>query len=391
MTEHSTVVSLLDLDARKLGSMEEYTLTLSQALRQRGWKSVLIFSRPVNDFMRPHFDNTGAILRVLSTGSGRLQFYTSLMRILLKSRPVIVHLHFFNHFSPLPVLVWLARPKLVLFTEHVCRPEEISVTTRWKCWLWDRMVLGPLGIRVTAVSDYVKRTLVNSYQMSANRIEVIYNGVNLRRFSPENSADRSLLRSESALPPNSLVVTCVAALIPQKGVSDLLIAAQLILKQQPNVFFVIVGEGPLLVDLREQAKRLDIRDNVRFTGLRSDVNRFIAMCDVLAVPSIWQEPAGLVTIEGMASSRPVVATRVGGIPEYVEDGAVGILVEPHSPEQLASALLRILNSPETAEAMGRAGRSRAEAQFSMDKWVGETLKIYESAVEDLPSKPINWK
>jgi glycosyltransferase involved in cell wall biosynthesis len=106
----------------------------------------------------------------------------------------------------------------------------------------------------------------------------------------------------------------------------------------------------------------------------------MAAADVVAVPSVWQEPAGLMVIEAMASGRPVIATRVGGIPEYLEHEVTGILVQPHAPEQLARAILRLLNSATEANAMGRAGRARVETHFSMERWIGDTVELYAKAI-----------
>jgi glycosyltransferase involved in cell wall biosynthesis len=98
---------------------------------------------------------------------------------------------------------------------------------------------------------------------------------------------------------------------------------------------------------------------------------------VVVFPSVFRESAGLVAVEAMAAARPVVATRVGGLPELVADGVTGILVDPQAPQQLASALLRLLTEPGVATAMGSAGRERAEKYYSADRWINDTIAFYE--------------
>ncbi|MCI0355699.1 MAG: glycosyltransferase family 4 protein [Acidobacteria bacterium] len=219
------------------------------------------------------------------------------------------------------------------------------------------------------------------YGVGAGNITTLLNGVNVSRFSGEPSAFRREIRSDLGLAPDSALVMTVAALIPQKGMDDFLRAAAQVLAHRPDVAFVIVGDGPEDGTLRTQAEQLGIAAKVRFTGLRSDVHRLMPAADVIVVPSVWQEPAGLVVLEAMAAARPVVATRVGGIPEYLEEGASGILVEPRMPRQIAGAVLGLLDSPETAAAMGATGRRRVQQLFALERWVDETIRVYERGLQ----------
>jgi glycosyltransferase involved in cell wall biosynthesis len=228
--------------------------------------------------------------------------------------------------------------------------------------------------------------LVDCFQMLPERIRVVYNAVNPARFTPLETEQQSKLRNELGIPSGQPVVVCASNLRPEKGIDHLMQAASRVLAKRPDTYFVIVGGGPLAPQLQELAVKLGIAANVRFTGLRSDVHRYMAMANVVAVPSVWQEPAGFVVIEAIACGRPVVATRVGGIPEYMADGVTGIAVDPAAPEQLANALLRLLNSPEEAAAMGRAGRTRVEDRLSIDRWVRETISLYEEALRARRSK-----
>jgi glycosyltransferase involved in cell wall biosynthesis len=175
------------------------------------------------------------------------------------------------------------------------------------------------------------------------------------------------------------VVAAAAALIPVKGISYLLQAAGVFLKTHPKTIVLVAGDGPLLETLKEEAALLGIEENVRFLGLISNVDQLMAVADVVVVPSVWQEPAGLVVIEGMASGRPVVATRVGGIPEYIKDGVTGILVERRSAQQIADAVGQLLAFSERAQEMGRAARRAAKTEFSTARWVAETLESYAMA------------
>jgi glycosyltransferase involved in cell wall biosynthesis len=379
MSVSPTVMSVLYLDPLKFGSMEEYTVHLSRALRERGWQSVLVFAKPIPEVVSAYFDGVGAVIETFQDGPA-FERNKSLIRIIRKYHPAVIHFHFFNQFSILPILASLVRPKLVVFTDHVRQGGGISRITKVKCFLYDRTVLRLLNTKILAVSEHIKRILVNDYQMSPQTIRVLYNGVNLQRFLPLHTESTTLLRNELNLRAGRPVVLCASNLRPEKGISDLLVAAKEILAQKPDCVFLIVGGGPMADRLTAEALELGIHKSVRFTGLRSDVNQLMQLANVVVVPSTWQEPAALVLLEAMAAFRPLVATRVGGSPELLADGVTGILVEPRTPNQLARAILRLLDSPEEAAAMGRAGRARVEGQFTIERWVKDTMDLYEKSM-----------
>jgi glycosyltransferase involved in cell wall biosynthesis len=374
-----TVVSVLQLDPRKYGSMEEYTVFLSRALRDRGWRSVLVFSRMPPEPVLCHFRDTRAQIETFSV-EGKLRYYPSILRILRRFRGEVVHFHFFSPFSLLPLVARLGGARVIVFTEHVLFPQALRRITKMKLYVWNRVVLRLLDVIVLSVSEHIKRTLVNYYEMPPERIQTVLNGINLDRFGGASPDEIEQLRQELEIPHATSVVVSASNLRPEKGLSDLLRAARLILSQRSQTYFVIVGEGPIAGVLQREAEQLRIADKVRFTGSRSDVHRLMALADVVTVPSICQEAAGLVEIEAMGCRRPVVATRVGGIPEYVVDGETGILVQPGVPEQLARAIIQILDSPSEAKTMGQAGRKRAEDHFSTHRWVEETLAIFNKAL-----------
>lgn len=379
MDKRPTVALVLELNPKKLGSMEEQTLSLSKALRARGWRSVIFFTDAPTGAIQTEFQNSGATARVMPPRSSRT-FYARLGSALRKIRPAVVHFNLCNSFSPLPVVAKLSGARAVLFTEQVCRSRKVARSTRAKCYVWDRVILRGLDIRVMTPSDHVKRVLVETYMVRPERISVLQQGVNTTRFAPLDEQAIAEVRAELGVPKGERTVACAAHFIPEKGVSDLLLAAKQVLQSIPNVTVVVAGDGPLARELRRLASDSGIAEKVRFVGLRSDVHRLFAAADVVAVPSVWEEPAALVLAEALACARPVVATRTGGNAEYVEDGKTGILVDRHSPDQLAQALLKLLGSPSLATAMGLAARQVAETRLPMERWVNETLAMYDAAL-----------
>jgi glycosyltransferase involved in cell wall biosynthesis len=381
MTQSDAVLSLLDLNPRKYGSLEEYMVRVSEALRQRKCRSIIAFPEEVPANLKAKFEASGAELEWMP--SEGFPLYSGLLRLMRKYRPQIVHFHFYNQFSFLPLIAATGHPKSILFTDHSRLPVD-RPATRAKCAAWDRLVLGTLGVQTLAVSGHVKRILVEKYGMSPAHVRLLFNGVNVSRFAKPTPESRAALFNEFGITQDKKLIVAAGYFIPEKGLGDLLRAAAKIREVREDVIFILVGDGPLERQLKEEAHSLKIDDIVRFAGLRFDVDRFMSASDAVVVPSTWQEPAGLVVVEAMATSRPVIASRVGGIPEYLSEGEAGLLVEPGNPSQIAEAILRILNDSALAQRMGKAGRRRAEQLFSMEKWVAETMAVYEPALRIMP-------
>jgi glycosyltransferase involved in cell wall biosynthesis len=371
-----TVVSVLGLNPRKFGSMEEYMALLSRALQERGWRSVLVLPEAVPPEVLRHFEGSGAIFEILPEMSGGKGDW-SLRHTLRKHAPDAVHFHFCSFFSLYPIIAWLSGVRLIVFSQHSRLSERASRTRGLKGLLWDCCVLRPTGTQILTVAAHLKSTLVDAYRLNSAAIQVLYNGVNLHRFEPAEREAADDLRRQFGIGASSPVVLAAAYLVPGKGIHDLVSAAPAVIRDKEDTIFVVVGDGPELETLRQLAHALGVAEAFRFPGLRSDVNRFMTMADVVVFPSVFSESAGLVAVEAMAAARPVVATRVGGLPELVADGVTGILVDPQAPQQLASALLRLLTEPGVATAMGSAGRERAEKYYSADRWINDTIAFYE--------------
>jgi glycosyltransferase involved in cell wall biosynthesis len=171
-------------------------------------------------------------------------------------------------------------------------------------------------------------------------------------------------------------VVFAGRIVATKGVDVLVRAAR-----EVDADFVICGEGRQLEEVRGLARRLGIDERVRFTGWLSaaDLARELAEASVVAVPSLWPEPFGLVGIEALGAGRPVVASATGGVIDWLEDGRTGLLVAPGDAGALARALSELLDDPERQRIMGAAGRDAVAARFSPERHVTALLSVYERA------------
>ncbi len=164
--------------------------------------------------------------------------------------------------------------------------------------------------------------------------------------------------------------------MPEKGLNYFLDAAQIVIKDRPSTTFVIVGDGPDRSNLERHAVNLGIRDKCIFTGMRVDTEVFLSITDVFVLLSVWEEAFAFSLLEAMASTCPVVSTRVGAIPESVQDGVTGILVPPRDAKAAAAAMLDLLNNESLRLTMADAARQRMVNQFTLEHWVDHTINLY---------------
>jgi glycosyltransferase involved in cell wall biosynthesis len=238
-------------------------------------------------------------------------------------------------------------------------------------------------------ADAVKSWLV-AQGYDPEKIVVIRNGVDLRCF--DHPPDTERIRRELGVPAAAPLVAVASRLNQLKGIDHFLEAAGIVGRCVPDVRFLVIGEpGPgdreYLDLLKRLAERQGIRDRVVFTGLRTDVPSLLACATVSVMPSL-NEALPNVVLESMAAATPVVATRVGGTPEAIQDGVTGMLVPPGDSPALARAILRLLADPEFAERLGRDGRQLVQRQFSMDAMVQATERLYHSLLENRRRAPI---
>lgn len=205
---------------------------------------------------------------------------------------------------------------------------------------------------------------------------IVPNGIDLDRFTVDHRGEA--FRAGLGIARDAVLIGVVARLAPEKGVVHLLDAMPAVIAAAPTCWLVVVGDGPCADGLRAHAAALPYpaRDRVRFVGRRDDVSAITSELDVAVLPSL-REAQGISLVEAMARGRPVVASRVGGIPEVVTDGENGLLVPPADPRALSDALVRLAQSRRLRRRLGSAGRQTVEARFSLDAMVRRVEEIYD--------------
>ena len=245
--------------------------------------------------------------------------------------------------------------------------------------------LTPHMDRLIAVSHAIQHKLIDEQRTSVP-VSLVYNGVDLERY--DNQEACCTLPEEYGMEPGSQIVGVVARLEPEKGHPTLLEAWPAVLRAVPDAYLLIVGEGSRRDALEAQARELRIAHRVVFTGRRDDVPAVTAALDVAVLPS-YREAQGMVILEAMALSRPVVASNVGGIPEMIEDGVTGLLVPPRDPAALATAIGKLLTNHPLADMLGRAGHDMVHDRFCIELMVGAIESIYDEGARSVrPSEVV---
>ena len=221
-------------------------------------------------------------------------------------------------------------------------------------------------------SEAIRRMLVSDGVPEAKTVTV-HEGIDVERG---RAAPPATLHEELFLPHQAPVVGNVAALVPHKGQRHLVEAAGLVVRQVPDARFVIAGEGELRAALERQIKDHRLEKHVLLAGFRPDVLSLHRAFDIFVMSSVT-EGLGTSLLDAMAAGKPIVATSAGGIPEVVADGVNGFLVPPRDHEAMASAIVRLLKDPALRQRMGDAGYSRVCDQFSAEKMLERTIRVYE--------------
>jgi glycosyltransferase involved in cell wall biosynthesis len=231
--------------------------------------------------------------------------------------------------------------------------------------------------------DLMNTALSQAPALFANRSEVLHDGVELQPAWPPDAVGHC--REELGLPQDETVVALVGQVAEVKGIWEFVDAARLLMARGCRALFVVLGddlkgEGAMRRAMESKVNELGLSSRFRFLGFRPDAPRLVQAFDIIAVPS-HVEPLGNATLEAMAAGRPVIGSRVGGIPEMVVDGETGILVPPRDPATLAVAFERLITDVALRARMGESARRRAGEAFGVEAHGRRLAAIYDRLLD----------
>jgi glycosyltransferase involved in cell wall biosynthesis len=373
-----TVVSVFGVKPFRIGGTETFARELSLQLGQRGWNSVLCFLAEPSEDVRRFLSLPNVTLEVLEDSTDvNWSATTAFARILRRHKPAILHLHFTGFLGIFP---WLARfysVKKIFFTDHSSRiagyvPQRAPI---WKRAL-ARIINQPIT-NVICVSQYGQRCLTALDLLPAERHQLVYNAVDLSRVidNPDRGAE---FRRRYAIAESKVVVVQVSWMIPEKGIPALLETASILVSRNANVHFVLVGEGAHREKFMQKAEAMGLANHITWTGLIQDPfgEGVYDAADIVCQLSEWEELFGWMIAEAMAYRKPIVATRVGGIPELVKDDVSGFLVERGDTSRAAEKMNQLANDAELRRQMGNVGRQVVEEKFDLKRNVSQLIDLY---------------
>lgn len=369
------------------GGAEKYMMNLMEHLGKK--YQLKLFSAYSSNCISDYFyKQSSNKFRIYSDQVFNLQAFMALKKLLMNFYPDIVHIHNIDKkmsASILPLLnkiptlmaihdLDLIYPGSEYLSIHDCKMPSgryCNKCTTLKSYIffklknWVRIPIIKKNIDLfIAPSKYIlKKTRSN---LGINNIIRINHGINLYKYESLRDTDQLLF---------------VGRIDKTKGVYSLIYAYNKIVKLYPNAKLIIAGDGKEKNNLLALVKKHDLK-NVYFTGWlkEEDIIHLYENSSIIIVPSICEESFGLVGIEAMSVGRPVIASRVGGIPEWLEDGKTGFLVDPGNPDQIAEKIIQLFSDRKLMEQMGKNARKKAE-QFSIEKHANKIEKTYLKLIE----------
>ncbi len=376
-----SVLTLIHMRPNKLGALEEYSLHLSAEIIRRGNHAIVGFSDYPPPWLMKKFESFGVQVLKFEPSGNRKKLIVDIRKTIQKYNLNIVHAIFYPVYSKDLILATFGNGcKLI----HSDQESRISHPTKgWRSlgrYLCNRIFQRYIDA-IIADAEFIRECQIKDHFTKPGKLPIIYNGVNLRRFKGATAPEKNEFLKQFDIPEHSFVIVTIAQCIKEKGLNYLLDAAKVVADKHPNSIFFVIGDGPERSNLERQALTLGIKDKIIFTGMRVDTEMFLSVADVFVLLSVWEEAFAFSLLEAMASGCPVVASRIGAIPESVLDGVTGILVPPRDAKAAADAILKLLTDDGLRLKMGMAARKRVEENFSLEQWVNKTIEVYEKALQ----------
>ncbi|NOY70511.1 MAG: glycosyltransferase family 4 protein [Deltaproteobacteria bacterium] len=316
------------------------------------------------------------LVRRIDPVKDMLAFF-SLFRLMRRHRPDIVHTHTSKAGIIGRLAARAARVPQIIHTPHGHVFFGHFGTQASRFFLMAEKIVEPATDCIVALTNGEMADYLSLSLTAPEKMRVIHSGVDVADFSARRT-DPSSAREALGLPANALVVGTVGWLLPIKGPDILMSAMEKVWKSREDIYLVYVGKGELEPILRGRAQKTGVCQKVVFAGWRKDVADVLSAFDIFVLSS-RNEGMGRVIVEAMAAGKPVVASRVGGIPDLVKHGVNGFLVPPEDPEALGEEILRLAADPELRNAMGAAGK-RLAPSYDISSMVEKLDVLYQEVV-----------
>jgi glycosyltransferase involved in cell wall biosynthesis len=297
--------------------------------------------------------------------------FAAVYRLLRSGRYHLVHTHISKAGFIGRLAARCAGVPVVVHTYHGWAQEVHDESAAGRVLLACEKLAARASDAVIAVSDSVVEDALANGIGTRPLYSVVPNGIDLTRFQ------RSEVPSDPSVLEGKPLVGAVGSMTSEKGFEVLLDAMVEVKRGFPHARLFVIGDGPLRADLENQAGRLELGETVKFLGRVEDVRSWLYAFDIVVQPSL-REGQGLALLEAMAAGCPVIASRVGGIPDFVEDHETGLLIPPGDSGALAGAICQLAGDEKRRQALARSGRERVRSSYSLERMIGGVETLYES-------------
>ena len=364
---------LLLTDADVFAGTEQHILSLALGLRAHGLHASIACPVPGALATRAQAASV-PIVPVQKEGLIDWRAVHTLKALLRTGQFDIIHAHNGRTSLSAALAVRLAHVGHCVITQHFLEPGRLgrSGARAMLSWMAHRWV-GRRAHHFIAISDAVRREMLARNDAAPSKITVVPNGVPDAAATVLRPPDD--VRRDLGIDPQVPLIVCAARLQPEKDIASLVSAMSMLRGRYPDAVCAIAGEGVEHDALRSQIERSGLSQTVRLLGFRRDVLDIINAADMLVLPSL-AEPFGLVLLEAMALSKPIIATAAGGPLEIVADNQTGLLVPPAAPLAICDAIASLLADPPLALRMGKLGRKRFLERFTVERMALATTRIY---------------
>jgi glycosyltransferase involved in cell wall biosynthesis len=357
--------------------MELMAAELSRSLNGLGWRSILAFPAKPTELVAKHFQDSGAeVLIAPEISAGNTAAARVLFSMVRKNRADHVHFHFTPFLTP---MIWASRlggARGIYFTDHISRPQGALPTAAVGAKRFIGRCMALPYRRVFCVCDFVKSFDAARGYVPPERLTTLYNGIDFSHIG--NGTTGVEFRKKLGINPDKILISQIGWLRPEKGLDVFIRAAATAAKRDARLHFLIAGDGPSREEYVQMCRQFGLADRVTFAGLVADPlgEGFYAASDVICLLSRWQEAFAYVILEAMASAKSFIGTRVGGVPEAVEDGITGYLVASEDADQAAIRMIALSRDKELRVSLGIAACDRVRQHFNLKDQIAKLISYY---------------
>lgn len=366
---------LLYTDTNDIGGAEEHMFLLAKYLNKENYKVFLAcpYAKSLELWVKKFLEEKIPVIQLKVFHKHDPRHLLKLKKIIKNFKINLMHAHVWNPASCRYAYLAAKFAKIpLIITEH--DPFKLSPLRNWI-----KKLLNKNALKILAISEANKKLLENLYPHLRNRLQVVHNGIDATWFMSQllgfTAKERENYRTNVFnATVGTKVIISVGELHPRKGHEYLIRAMEIVTKNIPQVKLFIAGEGNLRSRLLKIIKKLKLEEKVTLLGKRSDIPQLLASSDLFILPSL-NEAFGLVLLEAMCASLPIIATKAGGVPDIIKNNENGVLVEPKDVKSLAYAIIRILKNKELSDKLkNRAHRSIGK--FDIKHMVQKIENIY---------------